>query len=75
MLGEEYLPLGSKNFEETVKAIVAAKPDVVFSTINGDSNLEFYKQLSKAGVTAKDIPVMAMSLGEVEECDRFLRCT
>ena len=66
IVGEEYLPLGHKDFDETIKRVIAAKPTVIFSTINGDSNLAFYKQLSRASVTAKDIPVMAMSIGEVE---------
>jgi urea transport system substrate-binding protein len=66
IVGEEYLPLGHKDFGETIKRVIAAKAGVIFSTINGDSNLAFYKQLSRSGVTAKDLPVMAMSTGEVE---------
>jgi urea transport system substrate-binding protein len=66
LVGEEYLPLGHRDFDDAVKRVIAAKASVIFSTVNGDSNLAFYKQLSRAGVTAKDIPVMAMSIGEVE---------
>jgi urea transport system substrate-binding protein len=66
VVGEEYFPLGHKDFDDTVKRVITAKPGVIFSTINGDSNLAFYKQLSRAGITAKDIPVMAMSIAEVE---------
>jgi urea transport system substrate-binding protein len=66
VVGEEYLPLGHKDFDQTIKHVIAAKPDLIFSTINGDSNVAFYKQLSRAGITAKDIPVMAVSIAEVE---------
>jgi len=66
VVGESYVPLGSRDFEATVREVTAARPDVIFSTINGGSNLAFYKQLASAGVTARDIPVMAMSVAEVE---------
>jgi urea transport system substrate-binding protein len=66
ILGEEYLPLGHKDFDETIKRVISRKPSVIFSTINGDSNLAFYKQLYHAGVPVSDLPVMAMSIGEVE---------
>ncbi len=45
--GEEYLPLGEVDFEDTVKRIRAARPDFVFSTINGDSNRGLYKAFPK----------------------------
>ncbi len=53
-------------YSTVVNKIRAAKPDVVFSTINGDSNVAFYKQLRNAGITADDIPVMAVSVAEDE---------
>ena len=64
--GREYVPLGEQDFNETIKRIRAARPDVVFSTINGDSNRGFYKALRRAGITAKDLPVMATTLAEAE---------
>jgi urea transport system substrate-binding protein len=66
LAGEEYTPLGHMEYSTVVNKIRAAKPDVVFSTINGDSNVAFYKQLRNAGITAKDIPVMAVSVAEDE---------
>ncbi|HZS51741.1 MAG TPA: urea ABC transporter substrate-binding protein [Bryobacterales bacterium] len=66
LVGEEYTPLGHMEYSTVVNKIRAAKPDVVFSTINGDSNVAFYKQLRNAGITADDIPVMAVSVAEDE---------
>ncbi|HYM09647.1 MAG TPA: urea ABC transporter substrate-binding protein [Bryobacterales bacterium] len=66
LAGEEYTPLGHMEYSTVVNKIRAARPDVVFSTINGDSNVAFYKQLRNAGITANDIPVMAVSVAEDE---------
>ncbi|HWB97812.1 MAG TPA: urea ABC transporter substrate-binding protein, partial [Bryobacteraceae bacterium] len=66
LVGEEYTPLGHMEYSTVVNKIRAAKPDVVFSTINGDSNVAFYKQFRNAGITAHDIAVMAVSVAEDE---------
>ncbi|MFT4589773.1 MAG: urea transport system substrate-binding protein [Limisphaerales bacterium] len=66
IVGEEYIPLGSTNVTEMVKKIVAAKPDIILNTINGDSNLAFFKALRKAGVTADKIPTISYSISEEE---------
>lgn len=66
VVGENYLPLGAENFERIVEDIIKLKPDVVFNTINGDSNLAFYYYLGRAGNKPDQIPVMAFSIGEVE---------
>jgi urea transport system substrate-binding protein len=64
--GEEYQPLGGTDFSGVVAKIRAAKPDVIFSTINGDSNVAFFKQMAAAGLTFAKIPVMSFSIGEQE---------
>ena len=64
--GEEYQPLGGADFSGVVAKIRAAKPDVIFSTINGDSNVAFFKQMAAAGLTPDKIPVMSFSIGEQE---------
>ena len=46
--------------------IKKAEPDVIFSTINGDSNVNFYKELAAQGITADKCPVVAVSVGEDE---------
>lgn len=66
LVGEEYTPLGHMEYSTVVNKIKAAKPDVIFNTVNGDSNVAFFKQLRDAGVTAKDIPVMSVSIAEDE---------
>jgi urea transport system substrate-binding protein len=66
LVGEEYTPLGHMEYSTVINKIRSAKPDVVFSTINGDSNVAFYKQLKNVGITAHDIGVMAVSVAEDE---------
>ncbi len=64
--GEEYLPLGADDFSETVKEIKNSKPDVIINTLNGDSNISFFKQFSEAGFSADNLPVMSFSIAEGE---------
>jgi urea transport system substrate-binding protein len=66
IVGEAYVPLGGETFGPVVAAIRAAAPDVIFNTINGGSNIAFYKQLRGAGVTSDALPVMSFSLAEAE---------
>jgi urea transport system substrate-binding protein len=66
MAGEEYQPLGGTEFSGVVGKIKAAKPDVIFNTLNGDSNVAFFKQMAAAGLTPKVIPIMSFSIGEQE---------
>ena len=48
-VGEEYTPLGHTDYSTVISKIKAANPDVVFNTLNGDSNVAFFKQLKDAG--------------------------
>jgi len=66
VLGEEYIPIGVQSFEATVQRIRRSQPDVVFSTVNSDSNLGFYPQYKAAGICAEDIPILAVSVTEDE---------
>lgn len=66
---ESYTPFGHSDYQTIVaniKKFSAGKPTAVISTINGDSNVPFYKELGNQGVTAEDIPVVAFSVGEEE---------
>jgi urea transport system substrate-binding protein len=65
-VAEEYTELGHKEYQQVVQNIKKADPDVIFSTINGDSNINFYNELAAAGITADKIPVVAVSVGEDE---------
>ena len=66
LAGEEYVQLGMTDFGELIARIKQAKPDVVFNTLNGDSNLAFYQQYQEAGITAAEIPILAVSIAEEE---------
>ncbi len=65
-----YTPFGHSDWSKIVADVVALGKDGkkvgVVSTINGDANVGFYKELAAAGVSADDIPVMAFSVGEEE---------
>jgi urea transport system substrate-binding protein len=66
IVGEEYSPLGNTDYATTVNKIKEAKPDAVFQTINGDSNVAFWKQFKSAGLTSKNMPVVSVSTAEDE---------
>jgi len=65
-----YTPFGYSDWQTEVAAIkqfaASGKKTAVVSTINGDANVPFYKELSNAGIKASDIPVVAFSVGEEE---------
>ena len=65
-----YTPFGHADWSKIVADVVALGADGkkvgVISTINGDANVGFYKELAAAGVSADDIPVVAFSVGEEE---------
>ncbi len=65
-----YTPFGHSDWSRIVSDVVALGADGkkvgVVSTINGDANVGFYKELAAAGVSADDIPVIAFSVGEEE---------
>ena len=65
-----YTPFGHSDWSKIVADVVALGADGkkvgVNSTINGDANIGFYKELSAAGISADDIPVVAFSVGEEE---------
>ena len=67
---ENYTPFGFADWQTEVAAIKkfgsAGKKTAVISTINGDANVPFYKELGNQGVKASDIPVIAFSVGEEE---------
>jgi urea transport system substrate-binding protein len=64
--GEEYCKLGDSDFEAVVAKIRAAKPNVIFNTINGSSNLAFFKALRVAGIGPQETHVMSVSVAEEE---------
>ncbi len=66
---EVYTPFGHSDYQTIVaniKKFAAGGKTAVISTINGDSNVPFYKELGNAGLKATDVPVVAFSVGEEE---------
>ena len=66
---ETYTPFGHSDYQTIVadiKKFAQGKRTAVVSTINGDSNVPFYKELGNQGLKAEDIPVVAFSVGEEE---------
>ncbi|TNF59940.1 MAG: urea ABC transporter substrate-binding protein, partial [Burkholderiales bacterium] len=67
---EEYTPFGHSDYQSIIAKIKQfssqGKKTAVVSTINGDSNVPFYKELGNAGLKATDVPVVAFSVGEEE---------
>ncbi|CNE78804.1 substrate-binding periplasmic transport protein [Yersinia rohdei] len=66
---EVYTPFGYSDYQTIVSNIKKFSADgkpAVISTINGDSNVPFYKELANQGIKATDVPVIAFSVGEEE---------
>ena len=67
---EEYTPFGHADYQTIIAKIKKfageGKKTAVISTINGDSNVPFYKELGNQGLKATDVPVVAFSVGEEE---------
>lgn len=64
--GEDYTPLGSTDFSTIVNKIRTADADAVFNTLNGDSNVAFFREYKNVGLTAADMPVVSVSIAEEE---------
>src|SRR3977135_131455 len=68
-IDEKYTPFGHADYQTIVadiKKFSAGGKTAVVSTINGDSNVPFYKELGNQGLKATDVPVVAFSVGEEE---------
>ena len=66
VVDEVYTKFGHQDYATIVQDIKAKNPDVIFSTINGDSNVNFYNELAAQGLSAEKYPVIAVSVGEDE---------
>ncbi|CAM2143052.1 urea transport system substrate-binding protein [Pararobbsia alpina] len=66
VVGEEYYPLGTTNFNSLINKIKIAKPDCIYAIIVGGSNVAFYKQLKAAGITADKQFLLTISVTEDE---------
>ena len=66
LAGEEYAPLGHTEFSSIINKIKAAKPDWVYSTVVGGSNVAFYKQLKAAGLDGAKLKLLSTVVSENE---------
>mgnify|MGYP001328108476 CR=1 FL=1 len=66
VLGEEYAPLGHTEFSSIINKIKAAKPDCIYSTVVGGSNVAFYKQLRAAGLDGAKQVLLSTVVSENE---------
>jgi urea transport system substrate-binding protein len=66
ILGEDYLQLGDTNVQGIVQGVLKAKPQVVFNTLNGDTNVAFFKELKAKGNTPDKIQTVSVSIAEEE---------
>ncbi|MDG4665624.1 urea ABC transporter substrate-binding protein [Mycobacterium sp. 236(2023)] len=64
--GEDYTPLGSTDFSTIVNKIRTADADAIFNVVVGDSLNAFFREYRSAGLTAEQMPVMSMCVGEEE---------
>lgn len=64
--GEDYTPLGSTDFSTIVNKVRTADADAVFNTLNGDSNVAFFREYRNVGLTPQDMPVVSVSIAEEE---------
>lgn len=66
IVGEDYTPLGSTDFTTIANRVQASGADAVFNTLNGDSNVAFFRQYNSIGLDVDTMPVMSVSIAEEE---------
>lgn len=65
-VAEEYTPLGYTDYSTLISKIKASNADVLYNTLNGDSNVAFFKQLKAAGIGPDQLPTVSVSIAEEE---------
>jgi urea transport system substrate-binding protein len=66
IIDEKYLPLGDTSVAPIVSDVLAKKPKAIFNTLNGDSNVAFFKELKAKGNTPDQIQTISVSIAEEE---------
>ena len=66
VVGEVYLPLGTRNVDAAVDAIEKTQPDVILNLINGSTNGDFFEELRSREITPDKMPSISFSVGEAE---------
>jgi len=67
VVGEEYYPLGHTQFNSVINKIKLKRPDVIFTTVVGGSNVAFYKQLNAAGIDLTKEKPLVLTLSVTED--------
>lgn len=65
-IAEEYTPLGHTDYATLIAKIKSSNADVIYNTLNGDSNVAFFKQLRDEGISAADLTTLSVSIAEEE---------
>ncbi|PNG24874.1 transporter substrate-binding domain-containing protein [Methylocella silvestris] len=66
LVGEEYIPLGSSEFGPILNKIRDAKPNFIFSTVVGASDISLHKQFKQEGFKVDSMPIASLTTGEIE---------
>ena len=66
VVGEDYVPLGGSEFTPIFNKVRQAKPDFIFSTVVGDSDIALHKQFLQEGFKADKMPIASLTTGEIE---------
>jgi urea ABC transporter urea binding protein len=66
IVGKSLIPFGSSDVIDVVNRIVQLKPDAIVNTINGSTNVAFFRELRKAGILAQNVPTLSVSITENE---------
>ena len=66
IVGESYIPLGSDDVSQVVSQIKKTRPDMVINTLNGSTNIAFFRKMLGEGIESDTIPTLSFSLGENE---------
>lgn len=66
VVAEDYVPLGHSEFSSTIEKFKALKPDVIFSTVVGDSVIALHRQYMDAGLNPKTMPMASLTTSEQE---------
>jgi urea transport system substrate-binding protein len=70
VVGEEYLLLGSTDVQQVVRKIASSEAEVILNTINGDTNLAFFRRLRAVGITPAEVPTISFSISR-EDLSNF----
>lgn len=66
IVDEQYVPLGGTDFTTIVNKLKSSGADAVFNTLNGDSNVAFFRQFASMGFTSDNMPTISVSIAEEE---------